>query len=111
MPPTFPWTVDSATPELALPLLTAGSATGSGYSWPGGLGEFVAKASSWGGATAKLQASFDNGSTYADVTGAPQSCSLTADGFGLFELGQCLLRVFISGSPTSLTATARRVEY
>lgn len=73
----------------------------SELNWLGGLGT-VAVFGTFGSGTAKLQASFDQGSTWVDVGLDTQ---FTADGIGNFDLpGGVLLRVDLSGSSSpSLT--------
>ena len=50
----------------------------------------------WAGGTAKLQATFDAGTTWIDVA----SISLTANGIKSFTVGPCKLRGNLAGSAT-----------
>ena len=91
--------------DAVYPLLSNGTATGSAIAWPGGAGTFVVDRGTFSGATVKLQASFDDGTTWLDVDqGGTTSVTLTAVGAGNFELGQCTLRAAVSGSPARRTA-------
>lgn len=83
-------------------LLTAASATGSSEKVSHGHRTLVVYGT-WDGATAKLQMSPDEGSTWVDVTDA----SFTADGAVIVVLTYpMLLRMHIAsaGGSTSLTA-------
>ena len=84
-------------------LFTGQSANGnsSNLTWSGGFGTFVVEGT-WGSATAKLQMSPDNGTTWIDVG---SDATLTADGMVNFQIAPCLLRVNLSGvTTTSLDA-------
>lgn len=82
-------------------LLVNEVATGSGVRWRGGRGVFYIHSATFGGATIKLQCSFDN-STWVDVDAAGDSnVTLTAAGQGGFELPPCFLRANVSGGPPS----------
>lgn len=82
-------------------LLNAAAATGSSDLWPGGWGAFIVWGT-WNGATAKLQFSPDQGTTWIDVDGA----SLTVDGGGPFNLPPLKHRVAISGAGGSTSLSA-----
>lgn len=76
----------------------ATNGSGDPVDWLGGTGSFRAWGE-FGGGTVKLQASFDEGTTYVDVEGA----SLTAGGVKNFRLPVCKLRADLSsasGSPS-----------
>ena len=62
--------------------------------WPGGAGVFAAYGT-FGSGTAKLQASFDGGTTYFGVNAEN---TLTADGLGNFRLPTCKLRGDLAGA-------------
>jgi hypothetical protein len=89
-------------------VLTSGAITTAGNydlgRWTGGVGTFTVQASSWGGATAKLQVSFDDGVTYID---AGTYTTFTANGVGVFECGDCKVRVNTSGG--TMTAGVAKV--
>jgi hypothetical protein len=63
-------------------LINNGSATSAAYTWKGGEGTFMTKAT-WGGGTVKLQVLGPDGTTYIDVG---SDTTLTADGGGNFSL-------------------------
>lgn len=69
--------------------------------WGGGQGSWVAEGT-WGGGTATLKVSIDEGTTFFTYTGA----SITADGVKLFSMGKCLLKTNLAGS-TSPTLRVR----
>jgi hypothetical protein len=77
-------------------LISNGSATASGV-WQGGRGCF-AVAGTFSGATVKLQVLLPDSATWADVGAAT---TLTAAGFGLFELPNSQIRALVSGGPPS----------
>lgn len=90
-------------------LIKAAAATGSAVDWTGGPGSLFVYGT-WNGATVKLQASPDGGTTWIDVpTDAANSSplSLTANGICNFVLGPCKLRAAISGAGGSTSLTAR----
>lgn len=92
-------------------LLTNAAATGSAVTWNGGPGSLFIFGT-WNGATAKLQASPNAGTTWIDVpTDAlnTTALSLTANGIANFVLGRCEIRIAISGAggSTSLTAIVK----
>jgi hypothetical protein len=63
--------------------------------WSGGFGTVIV-AGTWGGGTAKLQASPDNGTTWVDVG---TDVTFTANGMGNFQLPPgVLLRLDLSGA-------------
>ncbi|HAN97015.1 MAG TPA: hypothetical protein DCQ98_06075 [Planctomycetaceae bacterium] len=89
-------------------LLSNAAATGSAVDWYGGPGSLFVRGT-WDGATAKLQASPDGGTTWIDVpTDAANSSplALTANGIANFQLGPCKLRGAISGAGGSTSLTA-----
>ncbi|TWA89588.1 hypothetical protein [Bradyrhizobium stylosanthis] len=70
----------------------------SAISWPGGRGVFAAFGT-FGSGTIKLQASYDDGTTWIDVDRSGDTyVTFTANGAGGFELPKCQLRVSLSGS-------------
>lgn len=71
--------------------------------WRGGMGTYAAYGT-WGGGTLKLEASFDNGSTYISLG---TDGELTADGAANFEVpGGVYLRATLSSS----TSPSLKVE-
>lgn len=84
-------------------LLTAASATGTGQRWPGGVGRWVVYGT-WDGATAQLQMSPDDGTTWIDVDNASET-SNGGTGDLYFGVGD-YLRVTIAsaGASTSLNS-------
>lgn len=77
--------------------LTANGFTDPAF-WAGGRGSFAAFGT-FGGGTAKLQMSPDNGTTWLDVDRSGDSyVTLNANGNGDFELPPCLLRVSLAGA-------------
>lgn len=87
--------------DAIYPLLSNASATGTWVDWPGGAGTFITSGT-FSGATVKLQASIDGGTTTFDVDqGGSTYVTHTAAGAGNFEIGQCKLRAAISGGPPS----------
>lgn len=88
---------------MAIPLLVTGTATGSWLSWPGGEGVWTVYASTWGGATAKLQMQ-DAAGNALDVDAT--NLSATADkayGFNLPANTQIRLAI-ASGPPTAMSS-------
>lgn len=77
-------------------LLSNASATGSAVHWEGGDG-FVTAEATWAGATATLQVQSQNGTWIAVGT----DTTFTANGAAGFTLGECQIRVAISGGPPS----------
>lgn len=80
-------------------------------SWDGGLGT-VAVAGTFGSGTIKLEASFDNGTTWIPVG---TDVEFTATGMGNFHLPACNLRCTLSGATSPdidiwLVETVSRVE-
>ncbi|WP_316195948.1 MULTISPECIES: hypothetical protein [unclassified Bradyrhizobium] len=68
--------------------------------WSGGRGTAAAWGT-FGGGTAALQMSPDNGTTWINVDKAAETfVSFTANGSGGFELGLCLLRFSLTGATT-----------
>lgn len=95
--------------DQVLTLLTnqAGAANGAAVRWAGGTGQFCAYGT-WGGGTATLQFSPDEGTTWIDVDRSGDSfVTFTADGAGEFSLSQCLIRAITSGTIGSVSAWAR----
>jgi len=83
-------------------LLSNGAATGLAVDWPGGAGTFVVDRGTFSGATVKLQASIDGGTTWFDVDqGGTTYVTFTAASAGNFEIGQCKIRAAVSGGPPS----------
>jgi hypothetical protein len=82
------------------PLVATGAT--AAVMWPGGRGSFVAYGT-FGGGTAALQWSPDDGTTWINVDqGGSTYVTLTANSEGGFELPQCQVRVNLTGatSPT-----------
>lgn len=79
--------------------------------WGGGVGTF-AVFGTFGGTTAKLQCSFDDGTTWIDVDRVGDTyVTFTANGAGNFELGPCILRVVTTGGAgITLAAQVRGVD-
>lgn len=77
--------------------------------WYGGAGTFSASGT-FGGGTAKLQMSPNNGVTWIDVDRSGDTyVTFTANGEGGFELAPCLLRVSLTGATSpSLSFKASR---
>ncbi|MHC4051494.1 hypothetical protein [Bradyrhizobium sp. 25ACV] len=88
--------------------LTANGTTSPTF-WPGGSGTFSATGT-FGGGTAKLQMSPNNGVTWIDVDrNGDTYVTFTANGQGGFELAPCLLRVSLTGATSpSLSFKANR---
>jgi hypothetical protein len=82
-----------------LDLLSNASATGAGFTWPGGKGLFMVEAT-WGGGTVKLQIQSPN-STWIDVP----SGSFTANGMFGFELPPGQIRANVA-TATAVYASA-----
>lgn len=77
--------------------LTANGATNP-VPWSGGVGTVVASGI-FGGGTAALQMSVDNGATWMNVDRNGESyVTFTAPGNGGFQLGLCLLRFNLTGA-------------
>ena len=89
-------------------LLSAAGATGSSATWGGGYGVFYCTGT-FGSGTVKLQASYDNGTTWLDVDKSPDTyVTFTANGHGEFTLPPCLVRANVSGATgASLNAGIR----
>jgi hypothetical protein len=64
------------------------------FDWPSGKGTLRASGT-FNGATVKLQASFDGGTTWID---AGADATFTAPGLANFSLGPCKLRGVLSGA-------------
>lgn len=76
-------------------LVAAGNS--AALAWPGGRGVFTAWGT-FGGGTLKLQQSPDDGTTWIDVDRSGDTfVTFTVNGEGGFELGECTLRVSLSG--------------
>lgn len=73
------------------------------FIWPGGIGSFDARATTWGGGSAKLQKRLPDEQTWVDMG---TETSLTADGGGQFETGPCIARVLIT-TATGVTASVK----
>jgi hypothetical protein len=70
----------------------------SAVSWPGGRGVFAAFGT-FGSGTLKLQASYDDETTWIDVDRSGDTyVTFTANGAGGFELPKCMIRAALSGS-------------
>jgi hypothetical protein len=90
------------------------TASGSSASmrWHGGAGSFMVWGA-FGGGTAKLEMSPDEGTTWIAVDRSGDSyVTFSANGEGGFDLGPCLLRVTLTGATTpvvsSRVSTGRR---
>lgn len=84
------------TPTKFARLLANGQTTAIG--WLGGRGNFIAQGT-FGSGTIKLQASFDDGTTWIDVDKSGDTyVTFTSNGVGGFELGACQLRASLSGA-------------
>lgn len=88
--------------------LTANGTTTPAF-WAGGRGSFSAWGT-FGGGTAKLQQSPNNGVTWIDVDRSGDTyVTFTANGEGNFELSPCLIRVSLAGATSpSLSFKANR---
>lgn len=78
------------------------AATGNtaAIAWPGGRGVFTAWGT-FGGGTLTLQQSPDDGATWINVDRTGDTyVTFTANGEGGFELGECQLRVSLTGATT-----------
>jgi hypothetical protein len=76
------------------------------FKWSSGRGTFTAWGD-FGGGTATLQMSPDNGTTWINVDHPGDTyCTFTANGEGGFELTPCFLRVNLTGA-TSPNLTFR----
>jgi hypothetical protein len=82
-------------------LLDAAAATGAGDLWAGGRAAWLVWGT-WDGATAKLQMTPDQGTTWIDVDGA----TATVDGGGPFDLPPLKHRVVISGAGVSTSLSS-----
>jgi hypothetical protein len=92
IPVSMKWTISSNTST-------------SGIVWPGGRGVFTVFGT-FGSGTYKLQASYDDGTTWMDVDRSGDTyCTFTTNGSGGFELPKCQVRVNVSGA-TSPSVTA-----
>lgn len=69
--------------------------------WNGGAGTWAVKGT-FGGATAKLQWTPDNGTTWLDYSGA----SVTAAGYAHFDLPECQIRLNVAGGGGTESLTA-----
>lgn len=77
--------------------LTANGTTAPTF-WSGGRGTFSAWGT-FGGGTAKLQQSPDNGTTWIDVDRAGETyVTFSVNSEGGFELSPCLIRVSLAGA-------------
>ncbi len=84
------------------PILSNAAATGDAIDWGGGKGCFSVYSGTFNGATAKLQWSPNDGTTWLDVDRSGDTyVTFTAAGAGNFELPACMIRVAISGGPPS----------
>lgn len=84
---------------------TGGTATGAAIECPGGICTMVVVAT-WSGGTVKLQMLGPDGTTWVD---AGTNTTFTANGNGVAYLSPCMIRGFISGSPTGVFASIARV--
>jgi hypothetical protein len=82
-----------------------GAANGTAVEWGGGEGVFSV-IGTFGGTTAKLQWSPDNGTTWIDVDRSGETfVTFTAAGSGAFVLPRCFVRaVLTGGSPVQINA-------
>lgn len=71
------------------------------FDWPSGKGT-VRAFGTFDGATVKLQASYDGGTTWID---AGAEASFTAAGLANFSLGPCKLRGALSGAGASTSVS------
>ena len=86
-------------------LLENSETTGADVAYPEGLGHLMVTADIWNGATAQLEVKAPNG-VYIPVEGA----SFTANGMCGLTLGECTIRMKITGAPTNVSAWFMHVE-
>lgn len=88
---------------FSVKLLDNAAATGDAVQWPGGRGVFSVSATDFDGNTISLQAILPDGATYLN-TGT--NTTLTANGFGGFDLPPCKIKAAVTGAGTTVAANA-----
>ena len=71
--------------------------------WPGGKGEFSAKAT-WGGGSLQLQKKLPDNTTFVAI-----GTALSADGVNTFETGRGIIKAVRTGTPTAISATVAKL--
>lgn len=92
----------------SVPLVINGLTVATSYAWPGGVGDFLAVASAWNGATTALQFLGPDGSTWI-TAGTNTTC--TANCAGVFYLPSGQIRTSTTGgTPSAFFVSVAQVQ-